>query len=314
MASLTPTPYARQIANATDRGDAHYFVGPGSGLRDLGNGYWTDETYTYDSNGLSTNRPNQYVPGIGSSDDSASFDPWTGRFTPVGGGGGGGGSFGPEFDQMLQDLKAQSVSDKASRDAAIQRSFINFGLGNLDLAAAAKTTGIGDLASVLDQNTLTAAANNKFSVMERLKQALSDQQRQNRVSLRQRGGVRSGESGFLAQRAQTAFDTDTYDSTQKLLDYITGAQQGYAQAERARQMQAWQAALAAAMNARGGGGGGGGSAPSYNTGDPFGNQTNPQVLDAWAQARDAQNALMAKAAQAAPKNAVIRTPRDFLNY
>lgn len=247
---MATDPYAKQIANATDRGDARYFVGPGSGLQDVGNGYWSDGTYTYDSNGLSTNRPNAYVPGIGSASDSASFDPWSGASSAAGGGGGGAAGFGPEFDQMMQDLKAQSVSDKASRDAAIQRSFINFGLGNLDLAKAAQTTGIGDLGSVLDQNTLDAAKNNKFSVMERLKMALGDQQRSNRVSLRQRGGVRSGENGFLAQRAQTAFDTDTYDSTQKLLDYITGAQQGFAQAERARQMQAWQAALSAALNNR----------------------------------------------------------------
>ena len=293
---MADNPYARQIANATDRGDARYYVGPGSGLQDAGNGYWTDGTYTYDSNGLSTNRPNAYVSGIGSASDSASFDPWTGASSPAGGGGGGGGggSFGPEFDQMMRDLQAQSVSDKASRDAAIQRSFINFGLGNIDLAKAAQTTGIGDLASVLDQNTLDAAKNNKFSVMERLKMALADQQRSNRVSLRQRGGVRSGESGFLAQRAQTAFDTDTYDSTQKLLDYITGAQQGFAQAERARQMQAWQAALAAAMNARGGYGGPGGyAAPQAAPAAPGGYWSDNQL--------------------AAGTPTPFRSPRDFLN-
>ena len=89
-----------------------------------------------------------------------------------------------------------------------------------------------------------------------MEQALKDQQQQNRVSLRQRGGVRSGESGYLAQRAQTGFDTNVYDSTQKLLDYISGAQQGFAQAERARQQQAWELAMQAAMSGRYGGYGG----------------------------------------------------------
>jgi hypothetical protein len=157
---------------------------------------------------------------------------------------------------MMKELQAQSVSDKASRDAAIKRSFINFGLPNFDLSKAAATTGIGDLASILDPQTLEVAKNNKFSVEQRLEQALKDQQTQNRVSLRQRGGVRSGESGYLAQKAQTGFDTNVYDSTQQLLDYISGAQQGYAQAERARQMQAWQLALAAAQNGGYGGYGG----------------------------------------------------------
>jgi hypothetical protein len=190
-------------------------------------------------------------------------------------GGGGGGSFGPQFDQMMQDLKAQSVADKSSRDAAIKRSFINFGLPNFDLTKAAATTGIGDLASILDPQTLDLAKNNKFSVEQRLEQALKDQQQQNRVSLRQRGGVRSGESGYLAQRAQTGFDTNVYDSTQQLLDYISGAQQGFAQAERARQMQAWQAALAAAQaggyggyGGYGGGDGGGQPPPVAPTAAP----------------------------------------------
>ncbi len=259
MASLTPTPYAKQIANATDRGDARYYVGPGSGLTNIGGGLYSDGTYTYDSNGLSLNRPNSFIPGIGSASDSASYDPWTGVASASGGGGGGG--FGPGFDQMMQDLKAQSVSDKASRDAAIQRSFINFGLGNFDLSKAAATTGIGDLASVLDPTTLQVAANNKFSVQKRLEQSLADQKQADRVQLRQRGAVRSGEAGYAAQNTQRAYDTNEYDATQKLLDYLSGAQQGFAQAERARQMQMWQLALAAAQaGGYGGYGGYGGQA------------------------------------------------------
>lgn len=204
----------------------------------------------------------------------AGIDPNTGLYQ-LGGGGGGGGAMGgggsflagdAEYNQMLQDLKAQGISDKASRDAGIKRSFINFGLPNFDVAKAAQTTGIGDLASILDADTLALAANNKFSVQQRLDRALADRQRTNRLSLRQRGGVRSGESGFLAQRAQTDYETDQFDSTQKLMDYIAGAQAAYAAAERQRQMEQFQMALAAAARRSsygyGGGGGGGYALPS----------------------------------------------------
>ena len=215
---------------------------------------------------------------------------------PGGGGGGALGGFGPEYDQLMADLKAQSVSDKASRDAAIKRSFINFGLGNFDLSKAAATTGVGDLASVLDPQTLELAKNNKFSIQARLDQALKDQQGQTRVALRQRGGVRSGESGYLAQKSQTAYDTDVYDSSQKLLDYLSGAQAGFAQAERERQMQAWQAALAAAARGGGyygGGGGGGGSAPA---------PAAPSTQGYWS-----DNQLPSGTPT------MFRSPRDFLN-
>jgi len=273
LASLTPTPYATQIANPANGGNAKYSL---AGLTKLGNNLYTDGYYTYNDSGLANNRPDSYVSGLPPANASESYNVATGQYSAGGplGGGGGGGSFGPEFDQMMKELNAQSVADKSSRDAAIKRSYINFGLPNFDLAGAAKVTGIGDLASILDPQTLELAKNNKFSVEQRLEQALADRKQSDRVQLRQRGAVRSGESGYLGQRSQNAFDTDVYDSTQKLLDYISGAQAGFAQAEQARKMQAWQLALAAA--ARGGyggyGGDGGGpvppAAPTANLGPP----------------------------------------------
>ncbi len=260
MATLTPTPYATQIANPGGARDARYSL---QGLQKLSNGTYTDGYYTYDSSGRGINRPNSVVSGLPPANASESYNVNTGQYSLGAlGGGGGGASFGPEFDQMMQDLRAQSVSDKASRDAAIQRSYINFGLGGIDLAKAGATTGIGDLASVLDPTTQQLAANNQFSVQKRLDQALADQKTQDRVALRQRGAVRSGEAGYAAQNTQRAYDTNEYDATQKLLDYITGAQQGFVQAERARQMQMWQLALAAAQAGGYGGYGGYGGEPA----------------------------------------------------
>lgn len=189
-----------------------------------------------------------------------------------------------EFNQLLQDMKAESVSDKASRDAGIKRSFINFGLGNFDLAKAAQATGVGDLASILDPQTLELARNNQFSVQKRIERGMADRQRDNRVALRQRGGVRSGESGFLAQRAQTDFDTDMFDSSQKLLDYISGAQSAFAQAERDRQRRQFEMALQAALRRQSFGGRGYTDypEPAAPTSGPA-TYTNPLTGHTWTQ-------------------------------
>jgi hypothetical protein len=280
-------PLAPTLYNPGSSGqDARYDI---SGLPVNNRGYYTDGTYEYDSNGLDlSGRP---ADGLG----RAPADQMNAE-----GGGGGGGSYlagDATYNQMLQDMKAQGVSDKASRDAGIKRSFINFGLTNFDLAKAAQTTGIGDLASILDAETLGLAANNPFSVQKRIERGLADRQRENRVSLRQRGGARSGESGFLAQRAQTDLDTDMFDSSQKLLDYISGAQAAFSQAERSRQMQMWQLALdAAARRASTSTYGGGGYA------SPAAPSTAPTPVPSWSDN------------QLPPGTpTMFRSPRDFLN-
>jgi hypothetical protein len=250
--------------------DARYDI---SGLP-MRNGVYYDGTYEYDANGLDlSGRPPDWSARAGADEM---------------GGGGGAPSSGSylsgdaEFGQLMQDMKAESISDKAARDAGIKRSFINFGLGNFDLAKAAQTTGVGDLASILDPQTLELAKNNQFSVAKRVERGLADRTRDNRVALRQRGGFNAtGEHGFLAQRAQTDFDTDMFDSGQKLLDYITGAQAGFAAAERERQRRSFEMALQAALRnaGRGYGGGGGG----YPTGDPVppGPMTRDQAVQYW---------------------------------
>ena len=273
--ALAPTLY-----NPGSRGqDARYDI---SGLTMTRPGVYYDGTYEYDSNGLDLS--GRAPDGRGSAPaDQMNAEGRSGSFL----------SGDAEYNQMLQDMRAAGVSDRSSRDAGIKRSFINFGLGNLDLAKAAQTTGIGDLASILDPQTLELARNNPFSVQKRIERGMQDRLRENRVALRQRGGARSGEAGFLAQRAQTDFDTDIFDSSQKLLDYISGVQAAFTQAERQRQQEAFQMALAAAgrRSQNYSYSYGGGSAPSAPVARPF---------VPWTDNQDAPYS-------------PYRSPRDFLN-
>lgn len=90
---------AQKIANADSRGDAHYYIGPGSGVTQVApDDYVDDAGYHYDSNGLAKSlRPDAYTntPGIGTASDSASFNSWTGQSQPASDGGGGGGTYLP---------------------------------------------------------------------------------------------------------------------------------------------------------------------------------------------------------------------------
>lgn len=77
---------ARPVSNAgTNGSNARYFVGPGSGLRwSDERGAWTDGVYFYDVNGLSLDRPDAYVAGLGPANESERYDPFTGRSPAVG--------------------------------------------------------------------------------------------------------------------------------------------------------------------------------------------------------------------------------------
>lgn len=78
---------ARPVSNAgTNGSNARYFVGPGSGLRwSDERGAWTDGVYFYDMNGLSLDRPDAYVAGLGPANESERYDPWSGRSPSIGG-------------------------------------------------------------------------------------------------------------------------------------------------------------------------------------------------------------------------------------
>jgi len=74
---------ARPVSNAGSNGsNARYFVGPGSGLQrgtHEGRELLTDGVYWYDENGLSWDRPDSNVAGLGPANESENYDPWSGR-------------------------------------------------------------------------------------------------------------------------------------------------------------------------------------------------------------------------------------------
>lgn len=145
--------------------------------------------------------------------------------------------------QQRAQSQAESVADLASRNAAINRDYIRagYGLGNLN--------GLDpSLRNVISEASQTAAAGNQFSTAQRIAKAYADQQVADRVSLRQRGGVRSGEQGYLAQRTLTAKETGDYDALNNLLDSILGYNNQYVSAERTRQQRSFEAMLQALMN------------------------------------------------------------------
>lgn len=81
--SMAPKPQgpqlARPVSNAGSNGsNARYYIGPGSGLQ-RGERGWTDGVYWYDENGLSLDRPDAHVEGLGPANESERYDPWSGR-------------------------------------------------------------------------------------------------------------------------------------------------------------------------------------------------------------------------------------------
>lgn len=141
---------------------------------------------------------------------------------------------------MQADLSAQGISDAAGRDAAFRRAAINFGYA--PDASALNSLGISNdlYGNIFDQSTRDLAAKNTaqgLSIKARQDEAYKNNVRTLKSMLRSRGLLRSGELGTQLQDAQKAYDRAGYDSTNELLDYLAGAQQGFVAAERARQQQ-----------------------------------------------------------------------------
>jgi hypothetical protein len=141
----------------------------------------------------------------------------------------------PIFGQLKADLSAHGISDAASRAAATQRALIQFGaVPEFDGLAGLNR---GYLDSDVNQTTRQLAQKNTeagFSVVARQQKRLSDNIRAIKNALAARGALRSGETGHQLQEAQRGHDEARYDATQQILDYISGAQQGFLAAERAR--------------------------------------------------------------------------------
>lgn len=213
------------------------------------------------------------------------------------GGGGGGGFAGfdfkgaltgdPLYQQMLADLTAQSVGDRAGLRSARQRAVINFGevpdFQSLDQGLIGS-----DFASDIDDTTRQLASKNTsegLSVAARIQKAYQDQLRSMRNSLAARGALRSGEFGHQLGEGQQKLKEAQYDSRENLLQFLSNYQAGFQQAERQRQLaqqgglgEAYMRALELFMNSGAWGGGGGYGGPP--AGSPQALRLNPAVQQA----------------------------------
>src|SRR5574337_1135594 len=185
------------------------------------------------------------------------------------GGGGGGnpaaGILADYLSKMRADANANSVSDAATRDAAIKRLAISFGQVPDFSAMGLDPATSKIIQNALDQHTRDLAAQNTAQGTSVFARMAHDNMLANRripAMLAGRGLLRSGQTvSDLAEQAQ-GYKNQSFDAMNEMLNQATGAIGAYAAAERARQEQLaqmeLQAALAAAQEGYGAGGGGGG--------------------------------------------------------
>jgi hypothetical protein len=186
---------------------------------------------------LSLNPPT-YAPGGG-----ILFQPALGQAGGFPTAPGGGGSSAPSFDvkglldsllaPIRSDLAAQGQVDLAGRNAAVNRSLIQFGeLPDFNQAQQALGLNLGE---VIAPDTAQLAANNPYSATKQIAQHHTDVIQQIKRALAARGALQSGELGFQLNRENQAFGQQQYDARQKLLDMLGGIQQGYLAGQRAAQ-------------------------------------------------------------------------------
>lgn len=197
--------------------------------------------------------------------------------------------------QARADNAAQSLADAASRDAAIKRFLVSYGevpdFGAMGVSEAAR--GIlgglgGDIRALAQKNTAEGT-----SVKARLDQANAKQQRLIPANLAGRGLLRSGQTGYDLGQQQMQNKQANFDVLNEMLGNIEGTVSNFAQAEAARARALADAELQAAMAAQGDYGGDIYGDEGYDF-DPFTNQQNPNVLQGWAAAAQAQNAAMSR--------------------
>lgn len=187
------------------------------------------------------------------------------------------------MSQMRADTGAQSIADKAARDAAIKRFLVSYGevpdFGSIGLSDAAKSVlgslG-GDIGALAAKNTAEGT-----SVKARLDQANAIQQRKIPANLAGRGLLRSGQTGYDLGQQQMQNKQANFDVLNEMLGNIEGTVSNFAQAEAARARALADAELQAAMAAQGDYGGDIYGDSDYGF-DPFTNQQNPSVLQGWA--------------------------------
>lgn len=153
----------------------------------------------------------------------------------------------PLFRQMRADLGAQGVQDAASRAAQTQRALVLFGqVPSFDALAGLNPEWLNQDVTAQTRQLAQQNTDAGLSLAARQQEQFKNQVREIRNALAARGALRSGESAHQLQQAQTGYDRAKFDATQELMDFISGLQAGFAQAERGRQSQLGQGAAEAA--------------------------------------------------------------------
>ena len=281
---------APQTLNASSRGDARYDsrnttwdASTGSYVDDAGWHYPEQGQYV-----LSNDRPNTVVSGLPGQDQ---YDESTGTYTTGGGGsGGGGGGLPPGAAAAIaQELAlAKQAYDTALAKITNQRQTLGRNAGfTFDVNA---DTGMTENMRV-DPHAIYGTF-----------QLLNRQQAQNIENARATAIERGlGAGGGLGKQLQTEarFQAGQQDAqfSSQLTDQFTDLATQQQQAKQAYDAAKYQAELDKIRMALANGNYGGGGAPvkTQYSGDPFTNQQNPAVLQGWAQAAAAQNALINQA-------------------
>lgn len=182
---------------------------------------------------------------------------------PVPSGDSGGTWQMPDYAGLLEQFmaplnaqyQAQDVSNLASRNAGFKRAAIQFGeLPDVGQIASALGLSQADLANVFGSDTAPLAEGNTkagTSTVARLNETHQDAVRQITNALASRGLLHSGETGFQQGREDLNYTRGQYDARNKLLDYLSGLQSGYASAKQQAAMAAAQARMNAAMQIQG---------------------------------------------------------------
>jgi hypothetical protein len=197
----------------------------------------------------------------------------------------GVGAYTPDWGKLISSdpglldvqglLAAGGASDMASRNAAIQNAYVQFG-GNVgDLSQIAKQLGMteADVQNALGPDAQRLAQENTsagLSTQARLSQANQDAIQKIKAELNKRGLLNSGETGFELDRQNLGFRQAQSDATQKLLGYLQQYQQGYLSAQQGREGTLAQAYGDAANRQFGANQGSAGATATLDHVDPFG--------------------------------------------
>lgn len=166
-----------------------------------------------------------------------------------------GALLGQHMAPVEADARAESIADRASRNAGFRRAAIAF--GELpDVAGIAQALGLSlsDLGDVFGSDTAALARGNTqagTSTVARLGEAHQDAARGITNALASRGILRSGETGFQQSRENLNYTRAQYDARNRLLDYLSGLQSGFVSAERQRAQALAQARMQAALAIQG---------------------------------------------------------------